>query len=98
MGQLAYLRRQHTENLLRAMSRVFDDKKDWFNFKTALVTNEDSHFVEDLKKVEAWGFLKNYKDTMHPSLLTELLEVQETLVMLKLMLMSAVVKEYARFP
>lgn len=98
MGSISFQKLQFTQALLKAYQRVFDEKLDWFNYQKALVLKHDAHFIDSLKKVEAWGFLKNYKDRMHPSLLPKIIEISDSLTMLKVVLMSAVGKEYARYP
>jgi len=88
------------ENVFKAMSQVFDSKTatEWFNYKSALVKEQDAHFIDDLKMIEDWGFLKIYKNRLHPTFIPQFLEIQYQLNMFKLVLISAIVKEFYQIP
>lgn len=52
------------------MARVFDEStgSDWFHYKESY--GQAGMYLEELKNIEAWGFLYRYKHQIHPSLLT----------------------------
>ena len=68
-------RAAQTQECLKAMAKVFNAHThgDWFNYRAS--HGQAGIFIEDLKHVEGWGFILHYRDLVHPSLMTQLLEI-----------------------
>ena len=63
-----------------------------------MVAEEFRYKIDNLRCLEAAGFLKVYKDILHPTLILKILDVQDHITGFKLVLISAIAKEYYKFP
>jgi hypothetical protein len=83
------------------VAKVFTDSKsagEWQKFRRVVVAEEFRFKIDNLRCLESTGFLKVYKDKLHPTLILKLLNIQDHIIGFKLVLLSAIVKEYYKYP